>query len=283
MPDLSYANDDAVKTIGALKPYDQRNNHPDGWTQSVIDKIEQEITRATPSNPNRSVDIDQVLSKFSPEERDAWKWYHEEVVPPDKWKKLVDDYNVSGAKKSVEPPAGFDSGKDYVPKPGSQFKPPDGVKPWSGADNKKGDLAVSHEAINYFIKSLGAVAGDGHGILLDARGVLDKIDPRPGGFARAEVMRQRVRGAGPDDPGLQGDTMHLLGRVHSALFDLQANLKTLLNNYKDAEDFNSLTSDKLDKVMDDTWDKVDSLGDFGQTKSSGTGSGGSGGGSGGGD
>lgn len=273
MPDLGYANDDAIKTIGALKPYDQNHNHPDGWTQSVIDKIELDIQRNTPSNPNRSVDMDQVLSHFSQEERDAWKWYREEVIPPDKWKTLVSNYQANTAKVAVDPPPTFDADHDYITKPDALFKPPPGTKPWSGPNNTKGDLAVSHEAINYFIKSLGAVAGDGNGILLDARKTLGEINPRPGGFARAEIMRQRVRGASADDPGLQGDTMALMVTVHEALFDLQSNLRTLLNTYKDAEDFNSLTADKLDDVMDDSWSKIDDLEDHGQTKSTGSGAG----------
>jgi hypothetical protein len=272
MLDLGYPNDGAIKTIGALKPHDQSGNHPDGWTQSVIDKIHQDIVSNTPSNPNRSVNMDSILSHYSQEERDAWKWYQDEVLPPDKWKTLVQNYEANGGpKNAVDKPPGFDDDKDYVPKPGSKFKPPDGVKTWSGADNTSGDLAVSHDAINFFIKSVASVASDGHGILLDARTTLGDIDPRPGGFARAEVMRQRVRGASADDPGLQGDTMALLAAVHSALFDLQANLKTLMNNYKEAEDFNTLTSDKLDQVMDDSWGKIDNLDDYGQTKSTGGG------------
>jgi hypothetical protein len=278
MLDLEHPTDAAIRSIGALNTFDKDHQHPDGWTQSVIDKIQLEINSKTPNTinaPATVVDVDHVLSNFSPEERAAWQWYQAEVLPPGKWDKLVDDYEAKGgAESQVDPPPAFDPDKDYVPTPGSKFKPPPGLKVWSGADNTSGNLAVSHEAINFLIRNLGAVAGDGRGILLDARTLLADINPRPGGFARAEVMRQRVRGADLNDPGLQGDTMALLATVHSVLFMLQANLRTLLKNYDEAEEFNTLTSADLGEAMDGSLGRIETLGDYGQTKSIGSGSGG---------
>jgi hypothetical protein len=275
MVDLSHASPAAIQTIGVLNLFDKRKGQPEGWTQSVIDKINQDIRANTPSNPNSPDNVEKVLSGFSPEEREAWAWYQREVVPPDKWERLVKNYeeNDGHLKMGVDPPPPFDPDKEYVSKSGTKFQAPHGVKTWSGANNTGGNLTVSHEAINFFIKNVGAIAGDGTGILLHARTTLDVINPRPGGFARAELMRQRVRGSSPDDPGLQGDTMALLAAVHSALFDLQADLRTLLKTYDEAEDFNTLTSAGLKDVMDGSSSKIEDLGDYGQSRSTGGGSG----------
>ncbi|WP_127500459.1 hypothetical protein [Actinoplanes solisilvae] len=260
-----YANDDAIKQMGLYNLYDDglggtSSTHPNGWTQLVIKRIE---------------DVGGDTTGFSPDEVKAWEWYQNNVLDPDGWDKTVSQYKDSPYNSGQPTPDSFkpfDSKDDYITKPGSGFKPPS-LTAYSGPDNKSGQLSVSFEAIQYFINELKAIAGDGSGMLLDVRADVNKLDIRPGGFARAELMRQKVMGSAGGDPGLRGDTMDLFTNVHSTLFDMQVELRNMLTEYQNAEDFNKMTADQFGDVLDGTLGKMDNISQYGKSNSSSSGGG----------
>lgn len=276
MTDFSYANDDAVKQTGVLPQHDTDTGNPPGWTDAVITKIKAEIEKEHSNDHGESAAIkpDYDHSMFTADENAAYQWYKDNVIEPGHWKQIVANYEANGGSKA---PTGatatpYNPDDDYIPKKDSGFQPPD-VHEYNGPDNKSHTLSVSTEAIEYFINELKAVAGDGTGILLDARGDLNKLDMKPGAFARAELMRQKVMGSQNDDPGLRGDSMNLLTTIHSALFNMQTDLHNMLVEYQNTEDFNKMTVDQFNGVMDDAWGKVGNLSQYGKTDSTGSGSG----------
>jgi hypothetical protein len=279
---FDYPNPDAIKVIGVYGQYDKSNGHPDGWTEAVVNKIQQEVANHNNTRAG-SLGLQPDLSHYTAEEKAAYQWYKDNVLDDSHWKTLVKNYESNPANTANIKPDTYNPDDQYIPNKDSGFQPPD-VKEFNGGNNKGGQLAVSYDAVNYFIKELEAVAPDGHGILLTAREELNHVDLKPGGFARAELMRQKVMGASGDDPGLRGDTMALLVTLHSALFDIRQDLHNLLTEYQNTEDFNKLTADQFNSKMDDAWSKISTVDQYGKTSSTGGGTGGgSGSGSGSGD
>lgn len=271
MTDFGYPNDDAIKATGVLSQHDSDSGNPPGWTQAVIDKITKDNENRSPHEQNNGTG-GYDPNNYTPEENEAWEWYKANVLDQEHWEQIVKNYESNGGSKANITPSAYNPDDEYIPHKDSGFKPPP-VNEYNGPDNKSHTLSVSTEAIEYFIKELQAVAGDGSGILLDAREDLNKLDVRPGGFARAELMRQKVMGSQGGDKGLRGDSMDLLTDVHSALFNLQTDLHNMLVSYQNAEDFNKMTADQFKDTVGDAWGKIGNLSQFGKTDSSGTGSG----------
>jgi hypothetical protein len=274
MTDFGYPNDDAVKATGVFNQHDSDTGSPPGWTDAVVGKIKAEIEKEHQGDHGDYTGPDYDHSKFSAEENAAYQWYKDDVIEQSHWEQIVKNYEANGGSKAPTQPdvKDYNPDDDYIPKKDSGFQPPS-VNEYHGPDNKSHTLSVSTEAIEYFINELKSVADDGTGILLDARGDLNKLDVKPGGFARAELMRQKVMGSQGGDPGLRGDTMDMLTTIHSALFNMQTDLQKMLKEYQSTEDFNTMTADQFGDVMGDAWGKVGNLSQYGKSDSSGSGSG----------
>ncbi|XVV16086.1 hypothetical protein ACQP2X_17550 [Actinoplanes sp. CA-131856] len=296
--DLNYPDPDNHHT--AFEQHDEKTGSPLGWTKAVYDKINKDI-QDNKNNPNGNVGPDGYdTSKYTPDENAAYKTLADNdgggaTFNPPKINNLAvnaadgGDTNAGGNtwghdfdnnnEPKPKPSAGssddikfdnFDSGKQYMPNSNSGFTPPPGTKEYSGPDNKSGEMVVSTEAINYFLKNLANVAGDGHGVAWDAYQDLgERVDPKPGGFAKAEVLRQKVMGAGSSDSGLKGDTRALLLSVNRSLVALQASLHHAIKEYENTEDFNK----NFTKAMDDAWKKIERIDQYGKTTSSSSGGG----------
>ncbi|MET7747691.1 hypothetical protein [Micromonospora sp. NPDC005367] len=261
MADLSYANDDAIDQIGVLDKYDKDHDHPEGYSRAIIDKIEHDMDQETHHGENN---VPHDMSQYTEDERAVWDWYRKDVVDQDHWKKLVEEYEKDAAAKNKTDihAEKFDESHQYVPKVGSDFKPP-AVSEYSGSDNKSHKVAVSTEALEYFAKELDQVAGDGHGMLLDAHKKLDGIDMRPGAFAKAELLRQTIIGTGSKDLGLRGDTMNVLQTVHEALFTVKESVRAMIKEYDSGEEFQRMSVDQLNDAMEGAWGKIDKIKDYG--------------------
>ncbi|KXK60064.1 hypothetical protein AWW66_20830 [Micromonospora rosaria] len=283
--DFSYANDEAIEQIGILDRFNNGeidgfpNEHPDGWIQAVIDEVQAEI-QSTYNPRTGSSNVD--WSNYTDEERAAYEWYRDEVIPPEKWRAHVEEYQEESSDEDnvsydeYQEPDEYDIDGD--------IDEPD-VTTYTGTDNENGELKVSTEAIRHFVKQIDKVAWRGGGLLLDASNRFDTLDIRPGKFARAELMRQKIVGGG-ENRGLIGDTQGLLTQVHQTLFVLSDNLLQMANSYerteegndrtgKDLEDrtreFNEMTESEFANAMGDSWGYIDGTGDFGQVSTDGSG------------
>lgn len=197
-------------------------------------------------------------SDYTADELAAWDWYQKQIEP-DHWKAHVFAYREKEGEKLVTPPEDFDPEKPYMAKDSTGFDPPD-IKPFSGESGSAGSIAVSTDAINHLIEVLGIVAPDGSGMMFDARADLDQVNVRPGAFAKAEFLRTSVMGTSPAEGGLRGETMTLLLNTHLAIFAVREDLVALLKTYKNGEELNTLTVDKLDDAMRGSEARIDRLG-----------------------
>ncbi|BCJ67309.1 hypothetical protein [Polymorphospora rubra] len=281
--DFSYANEEAIDQIGILDRFNNGeiegfpDQHPDGWIQAVIDEVKAEIQRNYNDNTYSS-DVD--WSNYSDEERAAYEWYKNEVIPYEKWKALVEEYEETSSDESnvsydeYQEPDEYDIDGD-IEEPG--------VTIYTGTDNENGELKVSTEAIRHFVKQIDKVVWLGGGLLWDARKRLNTLDVRPGMFARAEVMREKI---GEPDSGLVGDTRGLLRNVHWTLASLSDNLLQLASSYERTEEGNELTGNDLEErtrefnemtesefadAMGDSWGYIENTDDFGQISTDGSG------------
>ncbi|SCF40084.1 hypothetical protein GA0070216_113112 [Micromonospora matsumotoense] len=284
--DYSYPNDEAIDQTGILDKFNAGEiggfpgKHPEGWIQAVIDEVQAEIQ----SNSNSMQKVD--WSHYSAEEKAAYDWYTDEVIPRDKWDKIVDDYKADSAKEENVTWEKY-GGTDYSGIDG-KINPPD-VKVYTGGDNKNGALKVSTEAIRYFANSIGALVGtDGKGnsMMLDVSNKLGELNVLPGKFARAEVMRQKISGDGSTNTGLIGDTQGLLVKVHQTLFALRESLLKMADSYEYTEDdnlrtgkdlekktkeFNAMTKEEFTKAMGKPWGQISDIDDYGQVGTEGGG------------
>ena len=264
---FDYPNMDAIDQMGVLDAYDKAHGYPPGWSRSVIEKIQHDHAftghgRDTVSHDNKS---------YPPDEQALWDYYNKDVIEESHWKKIVADYNAKITKPDNVTPPVFDPKTQYIPKVDTNFKPPT-LTPFNGGDKSGGHVAVSTDALEYFAREIDQVAGDGKGLLFDAHKALEVTALRPGGFAKAEVLRQTVDGSGSKDLGLRGETMNLLKTVHEALFAVKQNLRAVAKEYDSAEELNGLTADKLNDAMDPAWGKIGNIKDYGTKGTSSTGS-----------
>ncbi|NIL56907.1 hypothetical protein [Salinispora arenicola] len=266
--DWSYPNTQAVDATGVLDEYDEENGHPPGWTRSVIEKIKADINTYTPVGRfggRNGFDRDD----YTDEELAAWDWYQEDVVG--NWDEVAEEHNSTVTDTDNVRPDEYNPDHQYVEHPPPGFTPP-GTSEWAGGHNPNQRLSVSTEALEFFADQIDQIAGDGTGILFDARTLLGEVDMRPGGFAKAELMRQLIDGSSSESPGLRGDTMNLMLSVHQALYEVKTGLRLMVRGYDTSEEFNDMTADELGEAMGGAWSKIGVVGDHGQD--SGTTSGG---------
>jgi hypothetical protein len=266
--DFGYANDAAIDAIGVLDKYDKDHGHPAGWTRAVINKIQADIQNSPAHKESMGGSYDK--SDYTADENAAYDWYNDDVVDQDHWLALVAQYNKDQA--GTVNPEGYDPNKQYVTKDDGGFKPPGNTSEYTGGNNPNHEVTVSTEALNYFANQLDQIVGDGTGILFDAHNELKNVEMKPGGFAKAEVLRQVIEGVSAKDSGLRGDAMGLMLALHEALYAVKTNMRQMVRDYDTTEEFNGMTAQQLSKAMDAAWGKIGNVGDYGQ--SSGTTAGG---------
>ncbi|MEV0609343.1 hypothetical protein AB0I61_23525 [Polymorphospora rubra] len=282
--DFSYANEEAIDQIGILDRFNNGeiegfpNQHPDGWIQAVIDEVKAEIQSTY--NPSTGMsDVD--WENYSDEERAAYEWYKDEVIAPEKWRALVEEYEETSSDEdnvswdSYQDPENYDIDGD--------IDAPE-VSAYTGGDNENGELKVSTEAIRYFVKQLDKVVWRDGGLAFDSSERFKAIDVKPGQFARAYVMKERISGNG-ESTGLVGDTQALLMTVHWALFELRGSLVQMADSYElteegneltgrdleqRTEDFNNMTETQFAEYMSDPWAYIEAIGDHGQISTDGS-------------
>ncbi|GAA2713734.1 hypothetical protein [Actinoplanes palleronii] len=260
---MDYANTEAIKQIGVLGTHDGTIGKPAGWTDSLIDKIHQDISHWNATHTGRyQPPFD--WNGYNQEQKDTYQWYKDNVLETSHWKELVKTYQGTTQPATVKPDA-FDPHHTYIPTKDSGFVRPN-IPAYDVQNNPDGNLVVSHQAIQHFIDALKAVADPaGTGILIDAHNQLKDVHMKPGGFAKAEVMRQKIEGTGSTSSGLKGEAMDLMLTLQTALVDLQVDLKQMMDEYETAEEFNTVTTTQLDGVMDDAWAQITSVGNHGSS------------------
>ena len=146
---------------------------------------------------------------------------------------------------------------------GSSWKPPTTTE-FTGDVSGNNEMVVNTEAIQHLINQFATIAvGEHEGLLLDLATELDGKMIKPGGFARAEILRQKIDGTGEGNPGIRGDTIGLLRTLHRALFDLQSGLKVMKTEYEKTEEDNEVTQAKLQELLKDAWSEIGALNKYG--------------------
>ncbi len=265
---FGYPNEEAIDKIGVLANHDKEFHHDVGWTRSVIRRIEQDAFGHGDPNPRTGAPSGFDRNQYDAQELSAWDWYESKVLDTDQWKKLVKDYKTD--EHQVKP-EGYHEDKQYVDHHEPIVK---GTNvPYNGSNNPNHELRVSTDALKHFANQLDTVVkDDGSGMLRDARNKLQTVQMRPGGFAKAELLRQKIDGVNAADAGLRGDSMNLMLAVQEALLAVKSGLLKMANEYEKAEDFNHMTADQLKDSMGKAWGQISEIGDFG--KADGTTSGG---------
>jgi len=263
--DFNTPTDESIEAVGVLDKWNKDHGKPENWIQDVVDRVQADIQRNQPSNPNYPNRFN--FEGYTQEEKDAYNYYKNEVIETEHWKKIVAEYQKTSANKDSV---------DYETKPGennnygvnndSGFVPPV-VHEWSDSQKQGNGVAVNTQALQHFVKQLEAIEPDGTGGLAwKARAEIEKVNVKPGGFAKAELLRRKIQGTGGNDDGLRGDTMELLMTVHQAIYNLRKNLTDMIKEYETGEELNKMTGDQLTEAMETAWAEIAKL------KNNGTGS-----------
>lgn len=249
--DFSYANAEAVDAVGILPEYDKEHGFETGWARSVLERWR--------------TDYDHRID-WDADEKALIEWYREDVIEYDKWKAIVAKHNEKVTDEDMVTVDSYDENNPPFDMPDSTFDHPDDTE-YSGGNNPNHELAVSTEALRHVANQIGAIVGlddNGTNLILQARTQLGQIQMRPGGFAKAEILRQKIEGVSANDAGLRGDAMGLLLASHEALLAVKEGLLKIADSYDNAEDFNKMTTKQLTDNMGNAWGKIDGLADYGQ-------------------
>ncbi|MET7468178.1 hypothetical protein ABZS35_05470 [Micromonospora sp. NPDC005599] len=267
--DWGYPNDKAISTMDAYGMGDTALKQPHGTVQAAYDSWMDYYTKhGTNSQYGTGVNLEgwknQVRAEH-PEWIDAREWYVNNILDGGGWQNLVKTYKDRITDPSNVTPPAFTDKSDWIDEPtNSGFKPP-GVDPtFKGDTASTNGVAVNTAALRWFANEvLGKVAGPGN-ILLTTADRLSAVDPRPGAFARAEVLRQAVVGATAQDGGVKGDMKDMLVNMNTALLAVQEALLKMATDYGNLEELNAMTTDKLGEIMGDSFKGLDNLGTYGQ-------------------
>ncbi|MEU4752052.1 hypothetical protein AB0F93_13855 [Micromonospora tulbaghiae] len=266
--DWGYPNDKAISAMNAYGMGDDFLKKPDGTVQAAYDSWMAFYNK----NQNNRTGVnfekwkDEVRAEH-PEWIEARDWYDKNILDTDGWKNLVKTYKDNITDPSnVKPPA-FTDQSDWIDdkiQTGSGFKPPAINPTFKGDTASTSGVAVNTAALKWFAEDvLGSITGAGK-ILLTTADQLGAIDPRPGAFARAEVLRQAIVGATAQDGGVKGDMKDMLVNMNTALLAVQAALLKMAAEYENLEELNALTTDKLGEIMGDSFKGLDNLSTYGQ-------------------
>ncbi|GAA0389188.1 hypothetical protein GCM10009541_35310 [Micromonospora gifhornensis] len=240
--------------IGLFRSYDEAHGYPtdgDSWARAVVSKIEQDLVQRGAYSWG-----DVGNNDYTPEELAVWAWYHKQTES-DRWKVLVAEYRQDDAKDRVTAPNEFDPEHAYIEKPHVSVEGL-AVKPFADVADGRGGIAVNTAAIAYFCNALDAPLRQ-DGMLELAKAALSDIELRPGGFAVAEKMRQKIVGAG-ESPGLSGQTITVMDDVKDVLLTLQSDLRELIKRYDETEELNALSVNDLDGAMRRSNARINRLG-----------------------
>ncbi|MFD6566775.1 hypothetical protein [Micromonospora profundi] len=259
--DLDRPSIEAFDELDLFRTYDAQKGYPaegDSWTRAAIAKIIEDQSHRP--RGARGSDLQMLdTSNYTADEIAAYDWYMTQSRPG-RWKELVLEHRQRDARERVEPPEEFNPDRNYLEKP---MHAVEGLnrKPFDGQGGRAGAVTVSTDAILYFanvLESIAPIAG-GNGPLQAVVNVLEKIDPRPGAFAKAEVYR-RILVRTPDLPGLQGETTKTVGDLQAVFGVAQTELRALVKEYDTAEELNGLTVKQFGDVMTGSNTRIDALG-----------------------
>jgi len=120
---------------------------------------------------------------------------------------------------------------------------------------------VSTDAILHFANALNIVAPlDGKGgMLTPVIESLERMNPRPGAFARAELLRQDLVGES-GSPNLLDETRAVLVAIQAVLASVQTGMRALAKDYDSTEELNSLSVAKFGDVMRESDARINVLG-----------------------
>ena len=270
--DWGYPNDKAISAMNAYGMGDAVIGKPEGTTQAAYDSwMAYYHEHGRNSRYGTGVNLEgwknQVRAEH-PEWIEAREWYDKNILDTDGWKNLVKTYKDRITDPSnVKPPA-FTDQSDWIDESktptNSGFKPPAIDPTFKGDTASTSGVAVNTAALKWFAEDvLGSITGAGN-ILLTTADKLSAIDPRPGAFARAEVLRQAIVGATAQDGGVKGDMKDMLVNMNTALLAVQTALLKMAAEYENLEELNALTTDKLSEIMGDSFNGLDNLKTYGQ-------------------
>ena len=253
-------NLDAIDAMGFLKEYEGTHGEDPGWARSVIERIRAEQLADTPKH-KEDTGGDWDRGNYDADELAMYDWYTETYIGMNNkdWDALVDKHQDKAMDNvHTTPPGEYDDFTDE-----GIWKPPTTTE-FTGDTSGNNEMVVNTEAIQHLINQFATVAeGEHKGLLLDLATELDGKMIKPGGFARAEILRQKIDGTGEGNPGVRGDTIGLLRTLHRALFDLQAGLKVMKTEYEKTEEDNEVTQAKLQELLKDAWSEIGALNKYG--------------------
>lgn len=251
--DTSVPSVAAADSIGLLDEYSTSRNVPREWLRAVLTKMS-----ADQENASRNLNNDDLTGDYKPDEWAAWRWYQSETTGG-AWQRNVVEHESEG----IKPPDAYDPDKEYLAPPSEHMNVPE-FKLFRGDDaGNLGGVSVSTAALDHFVGVLNGLAPDGAGILMDAKGVLQKVDPRPGGFAVAYVTRELLVGAPDGGTGLSGETILMLDKLQTFLSEFARELKAVSKEYVDTEELNSLSADNFKKMTGGSEGRLSMLGNVG--------------------
>ncbi|MFI5934996.1 hypothetical protein [Actinoplanes sp. NPDC051494] len=262
-------NVEAVDQMGLLDQWEKDHGEEDGFIKTVVDKIHADIL--ADSNTTHKEDTGGTFERgdYDADELAAWDWYTEKYKNMDypEWKKLVQQHQAdeAGQEIDVTDPSTYELKTDGD---NERIWPPSNLNlnenTYNGEGNQNNEMSVSTEAIQYLITSFGQIAKSEHeGELLKLATELEGKFIKPGGFARAELLRRKIDGTGSGDPGLRGDTIGLLRTLHRAIYEVQQGLTEMKKEYEKTEEDNEVTEQKLQEHMKDAWSELGALGGYG--------------------
>lgn len=247
---LDYPNLEAEDYIDVWSIYDKEHGEEAGYTRALIQ--------------NYLNDDDRNYDSLSGDEKQVVDWYQDNVL--DKWDDRVKDYQDAHTQSGNGDTVAWDEYNDqntYIDHPTDTFTPPT-TSEWTGGNNPNKQVSVSTEALRFIANQIGAVVDQG--TVLNMNTKLKAVDLKPGGFAKAELLRQKINGAKDGDTGLAGDSAALMTDINEALVAIKDNLLKLANSYENNEDFNKMTAEDLNEAMDAAWGQITEVGQHGQTE-----------------
>ena len=260
---------EAVDQMGLLDQWEKDHGESDGFVKTVVDKIYADIR--SNSNTTHKEDTGGGFDRgdYDADELAAWDMYSEKYknMAYPEWKKLVDQHRADEASQDIEydDPSTFESptnGENETLWPPKNLTLNEGT--FNGSGHTNNEMVVSTEAIQHLITAFGQIAkGEHEGELLKLATELDGRHIKPGGFARAELLRRKIDGTGDADPGLRGDTIGLLRTLHRALYEVKEGLVEMKKEYEKTEEDNTVTQQQLQEHMAEAWSQVNGLGNYG--------------------
>jgi len=265
--DWSYPSQDAINAMHAYSTHDKAKGYPDGTTQAAYDSWTAYANSHGTAKTGASLDgwADSVRAQH-PEWVEAHQWYNENIVG-DGWDKLVEDFKKHATDPSNVNPPGFNDKPDWIDdskNPTNSGFDPSGIKTsFTGDSASTSGTAVNTAALEWFANDfLGAITGEGH-MLLQTADLVGQINPKPGAFARAEVLRQAIVGATAQDGGVKGDTKDMLINMNTTLLAMKEALLKMAKQYRDVEELNGLTTDKLNEYLGDSFQGLNGISGYG--------------------